>query len=75
MPYFALGASLFISLTGLRAVDFPADAGRDEQRRVIALGRHREVGIPGALGALVEAMLSPAPADRPTLAEVCGALA
>ncbi|RKN11615.1 protein kinase [Streptomyces radicis] len=72
---FALGASLFISVTGLRAVDFPPDAARDEQRRVIARGRHREVTIPGVLGGLIEAMLSPAPVDRPTLAEVCRALA
>ncbi|MDT0342676.1 protein kinase domain-containing protein [Streptomyces litchfieldiae] len=71
---FALGASLFISVTGLRAIDFPPDAERAEQRRVIARGRHRPVRIPGVLGEIVAATLRPEPADRPTMAEVCAAL-
>ncbi len=72
---FGLGASLFISLTGQRAVDFPADAERAEQRRVVAAGRHhREVTVPGPLGKVIAAMLSPEPADRPDIAEVCAAL-
>ncbi|WP_049575966.1 protein kinase domain-containing protein [Streptomyces sp. SBT349] len=71
---FGLGASLFISVTGLRAVEFPPDAEREEQRRVIAKGHHRKVTIPGPLGSIVEAMLSPVPTDRPTVAQVCDAL-
>ncbi|MGK5533671.1 protein kinase domain-containing protein [Streptomyces sp. URMC 129] len=71
---FGLGASLFMSATGLRAIDFPPDAEREEQRRVIAQGRHRDVGIPGRLGRVIEAMLSPEPGGRPTAEEVCAAL-
>ncbi|WP_324612818.1 protein kinase domain-containing protein [Streptomyces specialis] len=71
---FGLGAGLFLSATGLRAIDFPADAERAEQRRVIARGRIRPVTIPGRLGKIIEAMLSPGPADRPSSADVCAAL-
>lgn len=71
---FALGASLFLSLTGRRAIDFPADAERADQRRVIATGAHREVTVPGPLGAAIAAMLRPEPEDRPSAGEVCRAL-
>ncbi|MDT0305776.1 protein kinase [Streptomyces sp. DSM 44917] len=71
---FGLGASLFMSATGLRAIDFPPEAERPEQRRVIARGRHRDVDVPGRLGPLVGAMLSPDPADRPSINEVCAGL-
>ncbi|MET8013315.1 protein kinase [Streptomyces sp. NPDC005271] len=68
---YALGASLFISATGLRHVAYPDDASRKDQRRAIVDGPHRPVNVPGVLGKLIEAMLSPDPADRPTSAEVC----
>ncbi|WP_431771755.1 protein kinase [Streptomyces cucumeris] len=71
---YALGASLFISATGLRHVAYPDDASRAEQRQAIADGPHRPVEVPGVLGGLIEAMLSPRPADRPTGAEVCAEL-
>lgn len=68
---YALGASLFISATGLRHVAYPDDASRKDQRQAIVDGPHRPVKVPGVLGKLIEAMLSPDPADRPTSAEVC----
>ncbi|MFD5316189.1 protein kinase [Streptomyces sp. NPDC127098] len=68
---FAFGASLFMSLTGRRVVDFPGDADRETQRRFIARWRRPRGEVPGALGRLVEAMVSPSPADRPGMAEVC----
>lgn len=71
---YALGASLFISATGWRAVAYPDDASREAQRQAVVDGPHRPVNVPGVLGKLIEQMLSPAPDDRPTLAEVCDAL-
>lgn len=68
---YALGASLFISATGLRHVAYPDDASRKDQRQAIVDGPHRPVNVPGVLGKLIKAMLSPDPADRPTSAEVC----
>ncbi|MFI0764982.1 protein kinase family protein [Streptomyces sp. NPDC021218] len=68
---YALGASLFISATGLRHVAYPDDAGRKDQRQAIVDGPHRPVNVHGVLGKLIEAMLSPDPADRPNSAEVC----
>ncbi|MFJ2607445.1 protein kinase [Streptomyces sp. NPDC087425] len=72
---YALGASLLISATGRRAVEYPDDAPRPVQREAVANGRRRPVKVPGELGALVDAMLSHAPEDRPTLDEVARALA
>ncbi|MFF5808286.1 protein kinase [Streptomyces sp. NPDC012746] len=71
---YALGASLMISATGWRHVDYPDDAPREVQRQAIVDGPHRPVEIPGDLGKLVDAMLRPEPADRPTAAEACEAL-
>ncbi|MEW2165861.1 protein kinase [Streptomyces sp. NPDC007084] len=71
---YALGASLLISATGRRAVAYPDDAPRRVQREAVANGRRRDVRVPGELGALIEAMLSHAPEDRPTLPEVAKAL-
>ncbi|WP_052874801.1 protein kinase domain-containing protein [Streptomyces sp. NBC_01439] len=71
---YALGASLMISATGWRHVAYPDEAPREVQRQAIADGPHRPVTIPGELGKLVNAMLMPSPADRPTAAEVCDAL-
>ncbi|WP_327304712.1 protein kinase [Streptomyces sp. NBC_01298] len=71
---YALGASLMISATGWRHVAYPDDAPRDVQRQAIVDGPHRPVTIPGELGQLVNAMLMPSPADRPTAAEACEAL-
>ncbi len=67
---YALGASLLISATGWRAVEYPDDARRPVQREAVANGRRRPVKIPGELGELVDAMLSHAPGDRPTIYEV-----
>ncbi|MFE2290594.1 protein kinase [Streptomyces sp. NPDC059452] len=71
---YALGASLLISATGRRAVEYPDDAPRPEQRRAVASGRRRPVRAPGELGGLIDTMLSPDPGDRPTIQEVRGAL-
>ncbi|MFI1829575.1 protein kinase [Streptomyces sp. NPDC020412] len=71
---YALGASLFISATGLRHVAYPDDASRPDQRRAVVEGPHRPVDVPGTLGRLIEAMLSPNPTDRPTSREVHGEL-
>ncbi|MEU0028778.1 protein kinase [Streptomyces sp. NPDC006335] len=71
---YALGASLLISATGWRAVEYPDDAPRAVQREAVANGRRRPVKAPGELGDLVDAMLSHAPEDRPTIYEVGKAL-
>ncbi|WP_327375125.1 protein kinase [Streptomyces sp. NBC_01216] len=71
---YALGASLLISATGWRAVEYPDDAPRPVQREAVASGRRRPVKVPGELGELVDAMLSHAPQDRPTIYEVVKAL-
>ncbi|MEU5973787.1 protein kinase [Streptomyces sp. NPDC047315] len=72
---YALGASLFISATGLRHVAYPDDASRRDQRQAIVDGPHRPVIVPGTLGKIIEATLSPTPTDRPTSREVCDELA
>ncbi|MFG2923850.1 protein kinase [Streptomyces sp. NPDC048305] len=71
---YGLGASLLISATGWRAVEYPDDAPRPVQRQAVADGRRRDVTMPGKLGPLVDAMLSYNPADRPTIGEVISAL-
>ncbi|PWI12380.1 protein kinase [Streptomyces sp. NWU339] len=71
---YALGASLLISATGWRAVEYPDDAPRRVQREAVASGRRRRVKVPGELGELIDAMLSTAPEDRPTIYEVGKAL-
>lgn len=71
---YALGASLFISATGWRHVEYPDDAERWEQRKAIVDRPHRPVDVPGVLGKLIEAMMSRRPADRPTSEEVCAEL-
>ncbi|MBQ1098654.1 protein kinase [Streptomyces sp. b94] len=71
---YALGASLLISATGWRAVEYPDDAPRAVQREAVVKGRRRPVRVPGELGDLVDAMLSHAPEDRPTIYEVGKAL-
>lgn len=71
---YALGASLLISATGWRAVDYPDDAPRPVQREAVAAGRRRSVKVPGEMGELIDAMLSHAPEDRPTIYEVGKAL-
>ncbi|MFI9050671.1 protein kinase [Streptomyces sp. NPDC053427] len=67
---YALGASLFISATGWRHVPYPDDADRKDQRQAIVDRPHRKITVPGALGKLIEHMMSREPADRPTSAEV-----
>ncbi|MFB6958315.1 protein kinase [Streptomyces sp. NPDC056309] len=71
---YALGASLLISATGWRAVEYPDDAPRRVQREAVANGRRRPVRVPGELGELIDAMLSHTPEDRPTIYEVGKAL-
>ncbi|SMF67817.1 protein kinase [Streptomyces sp. Amel2xC10] len=71
---YALGASLLISATGWRAMEYPDDAPRSVQREAVADGRRRPVKARGELGELIDAMLSRAPRDRPTLYEVGKAL-
>ncbi len=71
---YALGASLLISATGWRAVEYPDDAPRPVQREAVASGRRRPVRAAGELGALIDAMLGHAPEDRPTINEVAKAL-
>ncbi|AZM53775.1 protein kinase [Streptomyces sp. WAC 01529] len=71
---YALGASLLISATGWRAMEYPDDAPRSVQREAVANGRRRPVRAPGELGELIDAMLSQAPEDRPTIYEVGKAL-
>ncbi|WP_050501494.1 protein kinase family protein [Streptomyces sp. NRRL F-3218] len=44
---YALGASLLISATGWRAVEYPDDAPRPAQRRAVASGKRRPVRAPG----------------------------
>ncbi|MFH9421235.1 protein kinase [Streptomyces sp. NPDC017529] len=72
---YGFGASLFMSATGWRHVEYPDDAPRSVQRKAVAAVPHRPVTVPGMFGKLIEAMLSPAPGDRPTSAEVCSVLA
>jgi hypothetical protein len=67
---YALGASLLISATGWRAVEYRDHAPRPVQREAVANGRRRPVNVPGELGELIDAMLSHAPEDRPTIYEV-----
>lgn len=50
---YALGASLMISATGWRHVDYPDGAPREVQRQAIVDGPHRPVTIPGELGRLI----------------------
>ncbi|MGW0698074.1 protein kinase [Streptomyces sp. NPDC002867] len=71
---YALGASLLVSATGCRAVEYPDDAPRPVQREAVANGRRRPVKAHGELGDLIDAMLSHAPEDRPTIYEVGKAL-
>ncbi|MFD3838446.1 protein kinase [Streptomyces sp. NPDC058642] len=71
---YALGASLLISATGWRAMEYPDDAPRSVQRGAVAEGRRRSVKAAGELGKLIDAMLSHAPEDRPTVYEVGKAL-
>ncbi|WP_406401505.1 protein kinase [Streptomyces sp. NBC_00879] len=71
---YALGASLLISATGWRAVEYPDDAPRPVQRVAVADGRRRPVTVSGVLGEVIEAMLSHAPEERPTIYQVGKAL-
>jgi serine/threonine protein kinase len=71
---YALGASLLISATGWRAVEYPDNAPRPVQREAVANGKRRPVKAPGELGELIDEMLSFAPEDRPTIYEVGKAL-
>lgn len=67
---YAFGASLLISATGWRAVEYPDDAPRPVQRKAVTEHRFREVDIAGPMRSIVRHMLSPAPENRPTILEV-----
>ncbi|MGW6262427.1 protein kinase domain-containing protein [Streptomyces sp. NPDC055085] len=71
---YALGASLLFSATGRRAMEYAEDAPQAVQRAAVANGQRRPVTVPGELGDLIDAMLSQAPEDRPTIYEVGAAL-
>ncbi|MGW1814863.1 protein kinase domain-containing protein [Streptomyces sp. NPDC002125] len=71
---YAFGASLLISATGARAVEYPDDAPRPMQRQAIVGGRFRDVTISGPMRSLVREMLRYDPKDRPTIYEVGKAL-
>ncbi len=71
---YGLGASLLISATGWRAMEYPDDAPRPVQREAVANGKRRPVKAPGPLGELIDAMLSYTSEDRPTIYEVGKAL-
>jgi serine/threonine protein kinase len=49
---YAPGASLLISATGWRAVEYPDDAPRPVRREAVANGKRRPVKAPGPLGEL-----------------------
>ncbi|MFJ9413023.1 protein kinase [Streptomyces sp. NPDC101227] len=68
---YAMGASWFISATGWRHVDYPDDAERKDQRQAIVDKPHRPINVPGALGKLIEHMMSRNPDDRPTSKAIC----
>lgn len=52
-------------------VAYPDDAPRPVQGQAVAEGAHRPVSVRGVFGVLIEEMLRPDPADRPTSTEVC----
>ncbi|GAA1357990.1 protein kinase [Streptomyces beijiangensis] len=71
---YALGASLFISATGWRAVAYPDDASRPQQRKAIVNATHRPVNMAGPLGVLINGMLAYDIEKRPSIDEVVKAL-
>ncbi|UFQ20169.1 protein kinase [Streptomyces huasconensis] len=71
---YGLGATLFMSATGWRHVEYPDDAPRAEQRRAVADRTHRPVNVAGPLGWLINDMLRSEPRDRPSMHEVCKTL-
>lgn len=67
---YALGATLMMAATSRRAVIYPDDASRPEQRAAIVEGNRRSVNVQGPLRLLVEQMLRRAPERRPGIAHV-----
>ncbi|WP_055556713.1 protein kinase domain-containing protein [Streptomyces kanamyceticus] len=67
---YALGASLLISATGIRAMEYPDHAEREEQRQAVVDNKRRPFDLPGPFGVMVDRMLSYEPYDRPALSEV-----
>ncbi|MGW2231597.1 hypothetical protein [Streptomyces formicae] len=67
---YALGASLLISATGIRAMEYPDHAEREEQRQAVVDNKRRPFDLPGSFGVMVDRMLSYEPYDRPALSEV-----
>ncbi|MFE0101741.1 protein kinase [Streptomyces sp. NPDC059009] len=67
---YALGASLLICATSVRAMEYPDDAEREEQRQAVVDNKRRPFDLPEPFGGVVDRMLSYEPYDRPTLAEV-----
>lgn len=69
-----LGVVLFEAATGLPAIEVEDDAADDQPDVPIdPIRRHRR--LPAAFAAPVDACLSPAPEDRPSVAELAAALA
>ncbi|MFJ2771884.1 protein kinase [Streptomyces sp. NPDC087300] len=70
---YALGASLLISATGIRAMEYPDHAEREEQRQAIVDNKRRPFDLPVPFGGMIDRMLSYEPCDRPALSEVAAA--
>jgi serine/threonine protein kinase len=70
----SLAASCVMALTGRTVIDMPwpqeNDIARLPQRTAIAANDRRRARLPGDVGAVLEAALSPVPAHRPTAAEM-----
>lgn len=67
---YALGASLLIAATGMRAMVYPNDAERRVQRQAVVDNRRRLFDLPDPFGSMLDQMLSYEPYDRPALSEV-----
>lgn len=70
----SLAASCVMAFTGRTVVDMPwpreDDIARVEQRSAIAAGVRRRCRVPGEVGAVLEAALSPVRSHRPAAAEM-----
>ncbi|MFF0054507.1 protein kinase [Streptomyces microflavus] len=67
---YAFGASLLMSVTGQRHVEYPDDADRADQRRAIVAKNHRSIKVGGAWGPLIAAMMQRDPDERPSVRDV-----
>ncbi|WP_329069899.1 hypothetical protein [Streptomyces sp. NBC_01429] len=67
---YALGGSLLISATAMRAMVCPDDAERPVQRRAVVDNKRRPFDLPAPFGTVIDAMLSYEPCDRQSLLDV-----